>query len=218
MPKFMGKDKIVSLIGEISLVKYKNKSSKINLSHSILEKNNLNLKLLKLDNKIEKIIKIIYKKIFTGGKIFLCGNGGSAADAQHLAAEFLVRLRSNINRNPIPAISLAMDTSTLTACGNDYDFKYIFSRNLEALGNKGKDVLITISTSGNSQNIVEVLKIAKKKKIIAIGFFGKTGGIAKKYCNISLNIESNKVARIQEAHIFLGHYIFERVENLIIKK
>ena len=200
------------------MVKYVKKTATVNLRLSILEKNNLNLDLLKLNNKIEKIIKIIYKKLSLGGKIFLCGNGGSAADAQHLAAELLIRLRPNINRNPIPAISLAMDSSTLTACGNDYDFKYIFSRNLEALANKEKDVLIAISTSGNSQNIIEVLKTAKKNKIVSIGFFGKTGGKAIKYCDMPLNIQSNKVARIQECHIFLGHYIFERLENLIIKK
>jgi D-sedoheptulose 7-phosphate isomerase len=200
------------------LLKYKKNSSKINFKLSILEKNSLNLDLLKLDSKIEKIIIIIYKKLALGGKIFLCGNGGSAADAQHLAAEFLIRLRPNINRNPIPAISLAMDTSTLTACGNDYDFKYIFSRNLDALANKEKDVLIAISTSGNSQNIIEVLKTAKKNKIISIGLFGKTGGKAIKYCDMPLNIPSNKVARIQECHIFLGHYIFEKLENLIIEK
>jgi len=200
------------------LVKYLKRSSKINLRLSIIEKNNINMMLLKLDNKIEKIVNIIYKKLSLGGKIFLCGNGGSAADAQHLAAEFLIRLRPNVNRSPIPAISLAMDTSTLTACGNDYDFKYIFSRNLDALGNKGKDVLIAISTSGNSKNIIEALKAAKKNKILSIGFFGKTGGKAKKYCDMPLNIESNKVARIQESHIFLGHYIFEEVEKLILKK
>ena len=200
------------------MVKYIKKPAKKNFKLSILEKNKLNLDLLRLDNKIEKIIKIIYKKLSQGGKIFLCGNGGSAADAQHLAAEFLIRLRPNVNRNPIPAISLAMDSSTLTACGNDYDFKYIFSRNLKALGNKGKDVLIAISTSGNSKNIIEALRVAKKNKIISIGFFGKTGGKAIKYCDMALNIESNKVARIQESHIFLGHYIFEEVEKLILKK
>lgn len=199
------------------MVKYVNKSEKINFRLSIVEKNNINLGLLKLDNKIKKIIKIIYKKLSLGGKVFLCGNGGSAADAQHLAAEFLIRLRPDVNRNPIPAISLAMDTSTITACTNDYDFKYIFSRNLEALSNKGKDVLIAISTSGNSKNIVEVLKTAKKKNIISIGFFGKTGGNAQKYCNIPINVPSVITARIQESHIFLGHYIFERVEGLILK-
>ena len=195
------------------MVKYIKKYSEI-----IFEKNRINLELLNLEKKLNEVIKVIHKKLSKGGKILLCGNGGSAADAQHLAAEFLIRLRPNINRNPIPAISLAMDTSTLTACGNDYDFKYIFSRNLNALGNNGKDVLIAISTSGNSKNIIEALRVAKKNKIISIGFFGKTGGKAIKYCDMALNIESNKVARIQESHIFLGHYIFEEVEKLILKK
>jgi len=106
-------------------------------------------------------IEKIFSTIKNEGKIFICGNGGSAADAQHLAAEFLVRLSPKINRRPFPMIPLAMDTSTLTACGNDFDFKYIFSRNLEALGSK-KDLLIAISTSGNSRNIIEVLRQSKK--------------------------------------------------------
>ena len=112
---------------------------------------------------IEKIIKIIFKKIQQGGKLLICGNGGSAADAQHLAAEFLIRLRPNFNRNPIPAMSLSMDTSTLTACGNDYKFEDIFSRPFEALSNKN-DLLLVISTSGNSSNIIKVLNNAKKKE------------------------------------------------------
>lgn len=194
------------------MVKFTKKYSEI-----ISEKNKINLELLRLEIKLETIVKKIYAKLINGGKIFLCGNGGSAADAQHLAAEFLIRLRPNINRNPIPAISLAMDTSTLTACSNDYDFKYIFSRNLDALSRKGKDVLIAISTSGNSKNIIEVLKTAKKKNLVSIGFFGKTGGNAKKYCDISINVPSVITARIQESHIFLGHYIFERVEDLFLK-
>jgi D-sedoheptulose 7-phosphate isomerase len=197
------------------LVKYLKKIPKLDLRLSILEKNKINFELLKLENKIEQTIKIIYKKLSRGGKIFLCGNGGSAADAQHLAAEFLIRLRPNVNRNPVPAISLAMDTSTLTACCNDYNFKYIFSRNLEALGNK-KDILIAISTSGNSTNVIEALRTARKNKILSIGFLGKTGGKAKKYCDMSLNIPSNKTSRIQECHIFLGHYIFEKVEDLLL--
>ena len=143
-------------------------------------------------------------------------NGGSAADAQHLTAELLVRLRPKVNRIPIPAISLSMDSSTLTACGNDYGFDKIFSRPFEALADK-KDILIVISTSGNSKNIIEVLKKAKKKKIFSIGFLGSKGGLAKKYCNISLIVPSQSVARIQESHIFLGHYILESVENMMLK-
>ena len=147
-----------------------------------------------------------------GGKIFLCGNGGSAADAQHLAAEFLVRLRPKINRKPIPAISLATDVSTITACANDYSFNDVFSRNLEALGCP-KDVLIAISTSGQSKNILKVLKTANKKKILSIAFLGDKGGKAIKHANISLLIKSKITARIQESHILLGHYIFEEVEK-----
>ncbi len=178
----------------------------------------INLKKNFLDEKenIYKIVTNIYNKIKKGGKIFLCGNGGSAADAQHLAAEFLVRLRPHVNRKPIPAISLAQDTSTITACSNDYSFNKIFSRNLEALGTK-KDVLIVISTSGKSKNIIEVLKYAKKKKIYSLGLLGNLGGEAKKICKEKIIVPSNNVARIQECHIFLGHFIFECLEKMIIK-
>ena len=107
-------------------------------------------KLIKLEQNINETIKIIYKSLQKKGKILFCGNGGSAADAQHLAAELLIRLRPKVNRNSIPAISLCMDTSTLTACGNDYSYDYIFSRPFNALANKD-DILIVISTSGNSK-------------------------------------------------------------------
>ena len=116
----------------------------------------------KQSNEIQKIIKLLVKKITNGGKIFFCGNGGSCSDAQHLTAEMLIRLKPKNNRKPIPALSLATDTSTLTACGNDYSFDEIFSRPFDALSNK-KDVLFIISTSGNSKNIINVLKKAKKK-------------------------------------------------------
>lgn len=169
-----------------------------------------------IENKINLAIETIVKKIRKGGKIFLCGNGGSAADAQHLAAEFAVRLRPKVNRKPIPAISLATDVSTLTACGNDYSFNDIFSRNLEALG-CSKDLLIAISTSGNSSNIIKVLDVAKKKKIYSIAFLGYSGGKAKKYSDLNLMVKSTITARIQESHILLGHYIFEQVENRLLK-
>tara|TARA_B100000242_G_scaffold289410_2_gene259198 strand:- start:1860 stop:2459 length:600 start_codon:yes stop_codon:yes gene_type:complete len=181
------------------------------IEDSITAKNSLFF----IEDKIKLAIKEIYKRISKGGKIFLCGNGGSAADAQHLAAEFLVRLRPEINRKPLPAISLATDISTVTACGNDYSFNKIFSRNLEALG-CSKDILIVISTSGQSKNILSVLKFAKKKKIFSIAFLGKTGGKAIKEANISLMIKSRVTARIQESHILLGHYIFEELEKKLI--
>ena len=185
----------------------------IAVENSIETKKNL----LKLEKLIEKTIQEIYKSIKKGGKLFFCGNGGSAADAQHLTAELLIRLRPKLNRNPIPAISLCMDSSTLTACGNDYNFKEIFSRPFEALAKKN-DILIVISTSGKSKNIIEVLKKAKKKNILSIGLLGDNGGIAKKYCDISLVVQNASVARTQESHIFLGHYILESVENMILKK
>jgi len=166
--------------------------------------------------KQEKFISLaqdkIYKSILKGKKIFFCGNGGSASDAQHLTAELLIRLRPNINRKSIPAICLHMDASTLTACSNDYSFNYIFSRPLSALGQK-HDILVVISTSGNSKNILKVLKESNKKKIYSVSFLGKGGGKAKKLSNKSLIISSNNTARIQECHIFLGHFILEKVED-----
>tara|TARA_B100000989_G_scaffold298957_1_gene291384 strand:- start:11201 stop:11776 length:576 start_codon:yes stop_codon:yes gene_type:complete len=187
------------------------------LKDKISENIKLHKKLISLESQINKSISIIYNALNKGGKILLCGNGGSAADAQHLAAEFLVRLRPKINRHPIPAITLAQDTSTITACGNDYSYNDIFLRSFTALAGKN-DVLIAISTSGNSKNIIKVLKYAKKNNYKTIGFLGKTGGIAKKFCHIDLKINSTVTARIQECHIFIGHYIFEKVEDLIISK
>ena len=188
-----------------------------NFNDTIAQKIILNKKLLKLSDSIFFSAKKIFKTIKNGGKIFICGNGGSAADAQHLSAEFLIRLRPNVNRKPYPVISLAQDVSTITACGNDLGFEKIFERNLMALGTK-KDLLLIISTSGNSKNIINVLKYAKKKKIFSLGFLGNKGGTAKKYTNHSIIVPSTNTARIQEVHIFLGHFILEQVENLLIKK
>ena len=183
------------------------------ISESIKVKETLFLE----EKKINKTINEITKSIKNGGKILLCGNGGSAADAQHLAAEFLIRLRPNINRRPIPAISLSTDTSTLTACGNDYKFDDIFLRPFMALSKKN-DILLTISTSGNSKNIIKVLKQAKKDKITTIGFLGNKGGKANKLCDYKVIVNSKNTARIQEAHIFIGHFVFTGVEDLILKK
>jgi D-sedoheptulose 7-phosphate isomerase len=183
-----------------------------------LEENiNVHWDILRMSNDIYKAIQIIEKKIAKGGKILFCGNGGSAADAQHLAAEFLVRLRPHVNRNPIPAFTLAQDTSTITACGNDYSFDDIFLRPFQAISKKN-DILICISTSGNSKNILKVLKEAKKNKIYSIGFLGKGGGKASKIADKSLVVSSSNTARIQECHIFLGHFILEKVEDLVIEK
>ena len=174
-------------------------------------------KLIDQIDRIYESISLIAKNIKKGGKILICGNGGSAADAQHLAAEFLVRLRPNKDRPPIPAMSLAMDTSTITACGNDYNFNILFKRNFEAIA-KENDILIVISTSGKSKNIINVLKQSKKQKIKSIGLLGKNGGIAKKYCNIPILVKKGNTARIQESQIFLGHFIFSQVEDILFFK
>ena len=191
--------------------------NEIEFQNQLEENINVHRELLKISNEIQITIQHIRRNLKKGGKILFCGNGGSAADAQHLAAEFVVRLRPHINRNPIPAITLAQDTSTITACGNDYSFNDIFLRPFKALAKKD-DVLVCISTSGNSKNILKVLKEAKKMNIYSICFLGKGGGKAKKIANKSLIIPSNNTARIQECHIFLGHYILERVEDFILSK
>jgi|TARA_B110000977_G_scaffold197165_1_gene279055 D-sedoheptulose 7-phosphate isomerase len=188
----------------------------IELKNQLEENINIHQDILKISKDITDVIENIKKKLKKGGKLLFCGNGGSAADAQHLAAEFIVRLRPHINRNPIPALTLAQDTSTLTACGNDYSFNDIFLRPFQALAKKN-DVLVCISTSGNSKNILNVLKEAKKEKIYSVCFLGKGGGKAKKMCDKPLIISSNNTARIQECHIFLGHFILEKVEDNIIK-
>ena len=190
---------------------------KIDLQNQLEENINVHRDIIKMSKDVIDAIKNIQKKLKKGGKIMFCGNGGSAADAQHLAAEFIIRLRPHINRSPIPALTLTQDTSTLTACGNDYSFDDIFLRPFQALAKKN-DVLICISTSGNSENILKVLKDAKKNNIFTIGFLGNNGGKAKKNCDIKLIVNSNNTARIQECHIFLGHFILEKVEDLIISK
>ena len=189
----------------------------IELKNQLEENIKIHQGILKMSKDIIDVIDCLYKKLKKGGKILICGNGGSAADAQHLAAEFLIRLRPLVNRSPIPAITLAQDTSTITACGNDYSFDDIFLRPFQALSDKN-DILLCISTSGNSSNILKVLKEAKKKKIYSVCFLGKGGGKAKKICDKPLVVPSQNTARVQEGHIFLGHFILEKVEDLILSK
>ena len=189
----------------------------IELQNQLEDNINAHQDILKMSKEITDVIQNIHKRLKKGGKLLFCGNGGSAADAQHLAAEFLVRLRPQINRDPIPALTLAQDTSTLTARGNDYSFDDIFLRPFKALAKKN-DILICISTSGNSRNILKVLKEAKKAKIYSVCFLGKGGGKAKKISNKPLVILSNNTARIQECHIFLGHFILEKIEDLILSR
>lgn len=146
------------------------------------------------------------------GKILLCGNGGSAADCQHIAAEFMIRLSHHINRPAIPAIALTTDTSNLTAGGNDIGFENVFARNVEGLGNEG-DILIAISTSGNSPNIIKAVEKAKEKKMTVVGFLGGTGGKLKDMADVPVVIPSPNTQRIQEGHITVAHIICELVET-----
>jgi len=187
------------------------------LKKALKDSINAKKKLILLEDKINNCIDLISSTIKNNRKILICGNGGSAADAQHLATEFLIRLRPKVNRRSFPVIALAQDASTITACGNDIGFENIFVRNLEGLGQKG-DTLIAISTSGNSKNILKVLKFSKKMGIQSISFLGNNGGKAKNLADIELIVKSKITARIQESHIFLGHIIFEEVENILIKR
>lgn len=188
-----------------------------NYSNLISSSIKVKKKLIKLEKKIASAIEIMTETISNGGKIMICGNGGSAADAQHLAAEFIVRLRPKVNRKAIPVLSLAMETSSLTACGNDYSFSDIFSRPFNAFSNK-EDLLIVISTSGNSKNILKVLKDSRKKNVRSISLLGSKGGKAKGIADLDIIVPSQVTARIQECHIMLGHFIFEQTENNLIAK
>ena len=173
-----------------------------------------------LDKHVATLVeigKICGGAIESGNKILLCGNGGSAADAQHLAAELLIRLRPDVTRQTLPAIALAMDTSTLTACGNDLGFEVIFERMVEALGNRG-DVLIGITTSGKSPNVLKALTKAKELGIVTVGFLGGSGGPALPLCDYSFIAPTSITGRIQELHITAGHIVMELVEDYIIKK
>jgi len=158
----------------------------------------------------------ISSSIKNNGKIMLCGNGGSAADAQHLAAEMLVRLRPMNNREGIAAITLAQDTSTITACGNDFGYEKLYERVLTSLGKEG-DCLIGITTSGNSENIILAMKAAKKMNIKVFGFLGCEGGEALAYCDETFIVPSNDTGRIQEAHITAGHALMEYIEDKLLE-
>ena len=161
---------------------------------------------------ISKAIDIIIKAYNNKKKILLCGNGGSAADAQHLAAEFVIRLSPKIKRPGLPAIALTTDTSILTAGGNDIGYDNVFARSVEALGSEG-DVLIGISTSGNSASVNNAFTKAREMKMSTIGFLGNEGGKAKGLCDLAIVVPSNDTQRIQEGHITIGHIIFQEVEQ-----
>lgn len=147
--------------------------------------------------------------------IMLCGNGGSAADAQHIAAELVVRLRSSVHRRAIAAMALTVDTSILTAGGNDYGFDHVFARQVEAFGKPGS-VLIAISTSGNSTNVIKAVEQAKSMGVAVIGLLGGSGGTLASMSDASVCVPSDVTARIQESHILIGHIWCEMIEEAIL--
>ncbi len=159
-----------------------------------------------------EMISGITTALKTGKKLLICGNGGSAADSQHIATEFVVRLSSKSTAPPLPAIALTTDSSTLTAAANDFGFKKIFSRQIEALGNSG-DFLLLISTSGDSENLLAAAEVAEKMNIKTGAFLGKTGGKLKNLVTYPVLVEGENGTRIQEVHILLGHILCELVQK-----
>ena len=161
---------------------------------------------------IEKVVEVITSSLENNGRIYFCGNGGSAADAQHLAAEFSGRFYTD--RKALPAEALHCNTSYMTAVANDYSYDVVYARLIEGIGNKG-DVLVGLSTSGNSANIVRAFDVAKEKGITTIGFTGLSGGAMRSTSDFLLNVPSTDTPRIQESHIMIGHIICQLVEEKI---
>jgi D-sedoheptulose 7-phosphate isomerase len=164
--------------------------------------------------KIEQAAQAFVTAFRAGGKVLFCGNGGSAADAQHLAAELSGRFYAD--RPPLYAEALHVNSSFVTAVANDYGYNEVFARMTEAAGKKG-DVLVALSTSGNSPNILKAIEKAKKQGMVVVGFTGATGGKMAALCDILLNVPSTDTPRIQEAHILIGHILCEIVEKEIFR-
>jgi D-sedoheptulose 7-phosphate isomerase len=180
-------------------------SASINTKQQVL----LNEPLLKT---IEQVVEVISSAFKNGNRIYFCGNGGSAADAQHLAAELSGQFY--IDRKALPAEALHCNTSYLTAVANDYGYDLIYSRIIDGIGKKA-DVLLGLSTSGDSQNIVKAFEVARTKQIITVGFTGASGGKMKGLSDYLINIPSSDIPRIQESHIMVGHIICQLVEEKI---
>ena len=181
----------------------RNISDSIRIKQELLQNNDIMVDII-------KVADLIVEAFNKGNKLLFCGNGGSAADAQHLAAEFSGKYY--LNRPPLHAEALHTDTSFMTAVSNDFSFDEVYARLIQGIGKQG-DILIGMSTSGNSKNVINALEEAKKKNIITIGFTGKANGNMKSYCDYLINIPSDDTPRIQECHLMLGHAICELVEN-----
>lgn len=161
---------------------------------------------------LERIAQALLKCFRNGGKLLLCGNGGSAADSQHIAAEFIARFK--LERKSLPAIALTTDTSILTAVANDYAYERVFSRQVEGLGAPG-DVLIGLSTSGNSKNVIEAVKTARQQGVVTVAFTGQSGGELAVLCDLAFRAQSPKTPHIQEMHITALHAVSEVVEKVL---
>ena len=163
-----------------------------------------------LDESIIKVANLLIECLEHGGTIFWCGNGGSASDSQHLAGELVGRFVGD--RKPLKSIALTADSAVMTCIVNDYGYKHIFSRQIEALGNEG-DILIGISTSGNSENVMHTFEVAKQRGILTIGLLGKGGGKSSELVNHSIIVPSKSTARVQEMHILIGHILCDLIEE-----
>tara|TARA_B100000579_G_scaffold372776_1_gene336107 strand:+ start:66 stop:641 length:576 start_codon:yes stop_codon:yes gene_type:complete len=190
---------------------------KENIKNQILESAEIKNKIVKDGiEQIEKAAEIFINCIKNGGKILWCGNGGSAGDAQHLATELMGGMTDH-DRKPIPSIALTTDSSFLTAWSNDTDFDSVFSRQIQGLGQEG-DVLVGISTSGNSKNVINALKQAKYKNLKTISLTGKTGGDLYGVADVTIKVPSNNTQRIQESHIMIGQILCSLLESYLVKK
>ncbi len=178
----------------------------ISIKREFIKKNMANI--ISLSKKIAKAFS-------KNNKLLLCGNGGSAADAQHIAAEFVNRFI--IERTPLPAIALTTDTSIITSIANDYSFEHVFSKQIKAIGRSG-DVMLAISTSGNSENVIQAVKTAKDMGIYTAGLTGGDGGKLARIVDIPIIVGSNSVPRIQECHIMTGHIICQLVDHILFEK
>jgi len=170
-----------------------------------------------LADAVIKVVDACEASLRGGGKLMFCGNGGSAADSQHLATEMLIRLRGSHERPSIAALALTLDPAMLTACGNDYGYDRVFERPLRGLGRPG-DVLFGITTSGRSGNVIRALDAAREMRIVTVGMLGGSGEPALSRCDLALLVPDSETARIQECHIALGHAVLELLEDRIVAR
>lgn len=178
------------------------------------EHRKLAAKMNELLPEIEAACRLVVDTFRAGGKLLLSGNGGSAADAQHWAAEWVIRLSHVINRPSLPAIALSTDSSVLTAGANDIGYDNVFARQVEGLAARG-DLLVAISTSGNSENVIRAAKMARDKRMKVLGILGKGGGKLAPFCDRAVIIPTDDIQRVQEMHVFVGHMLCEVSEEML---